>query len=117
MALPPLTRTLLNLATPKPLPGIRAVTRPLLYCRILATWRQAELGFLGLMVQTRTTRPRPWGHCRRRGVRERGGLARRVERGRAHWEIVAISPHGMPVGRCGAPELHRGGRGMSPLVA
>ena len=94
MARPPRIRTRLNLATPKPLPGIRAVTRGLLYCRTLATCRQAELGFLGLIVQTRTTRPRPWGQALSRGVRERGAFARRVERGRAAWERVAMGPQG-----------------------
>ena len=87
------------------------MTRGLLYWRTLATWRHAELGFLGLIVHTRTTNPRPWGHWLSRGVRERGGLARRVERGRAHWDRVAIGGQGACLR---GPGIAPGGAGYEP---
>jgi hypothetical protein len=90
---------------------MRAVTLGLLYCFTLATWRQAELGFLGLIVHTLTTKPRPWGQDLNLGVLDSGRFDFRVERGRRHWPSVAIRNH------CGVPELHQVGQGMSLQVA
>jgi hypothetical protein len=40
----------------------------------LATWRMAELGFLGDMVTTRVTIPLACGHLRSMGVRDNVGF-------------------------------------------
>src|SRR6516164_7636688 len=51
-----------------PSPGIYAITSTLLVRRTRATLRNAELGFLGVVVYTRVQTPRRWGAPFRAGV-------------------------------------------------
>jgi hypothetical protein len=63
---------------------------------------------LGLIVQTLTTRPRPWGQERSRGVLERGALDLRVEEGARHWLSVAMN------GQLRGPGIAPGRAGYEP---
>ncbi len=50
-----------------PIPGMYAVTSNPEVSLTLATFRRAELGFLGVVVYTLVQTPRRWGHCLRAG--------------------------------------------------
>ena len=71
LALPPWTKTLLYLEHTYPIPGTRAVILKSLVNLTLATCREAEFGFLGLIVVTLLTIPFIWGRLVKAGVREK----------------------------------------------
>lgn len=70
-ARPPCTNTRLYLEHTYPAPGTRAVTLMSLVNLTFAMWRDAELGFLGLVVVTLVTIPFIWGLLHKAGVREK----------------------------------------------
>src|SRR5205809_7806722 len=82
-----------------PTPGMYDVTSMPLVRRTRATLRSAELGFLGVVVYTRTQTPRFWGHSRSagEGVFHRLGL----RPFRTSWLIVGIAGLLTACWRCG----------------
>src|SRR3954471_20448714 len=86
-----------------PMPGMYAVTSTPVVSRTRATFRSAEFGFFGVVVNTRVHTPRRWGEPFSAGVFDLSVLVSRPLR--TSWAIVgtALLAVGVDTTRIGSP--------------
>src|SRR3954454_3688110 len=106
---PPRTSTIECSCRLWPMPGMYAVTSIPDVRRTRATFRSAELGFLGVWVNTRVQTPRRWGDPFNAGVFDFSGFVSRPLR-TSCWivgtRLLRAWIHGA---NCGRPGCHRTG--------